>query len=53
LNFFARGTFSPLINLSAPTFFPLLGHPTFLEHEVAKKDIINRTDTDFKKKYFM
>jgi len=29
LNLGARGTFSPLRILSAPTFFPSLGHPDF------------------------
>ena len=29
MNLAALGTFSPLKILSAPTFFPLLGHPYF------------------------
>jgi hypothetical protein len=37
LNFFAFGTFSPLNNLSAPTFLPLLGQPRLTEHELIKK----------------
>jgi hypothetical protein len=34
LNFEALGTFSPLNILSAPTFFPLLGHPDFCPNKL-------------------
>ncbi len=41
LNFLAF-VFSPLRILSAPTFFPLLGHPLFCEHARKKDRMIGK-----------
>jgi len=48
----ALGTLSPLINLSAPTFLPLLGHPDFLE-QLLKKDIRSRMNAACMHKFLM
>jgi hypothetical protein len=55
LNFFALGVFSPFRYRSAPTFFPLLGHPLFCE-QARKKDTamipnVNLTAIFFINKY--
>jgi hypothetical protein len=44
LNFFAFGIFSPLNNLSAPTFLPLLGQPRWTLHELIKKMVNENTE---------
>lgn len=53
LNFFAFGTFSPLISRSAPTFLPLLGQPDFLEHDPRNIMIVDMIRIDVKILFFI
>jgi hypothetical protein len=52
LNFFALGSLSPLISLSAPTFLPLLGQPDFFE-QLLKKDSTSNMNAACMHKFLM
>jgi len=52
LNFLAFGTLSPLSSRSAPTFFPLLGHPDFCE-QLQNIDTTKMESAAFKNKFLI
>jgi hypothetical protein len=53
LNFLTRGNFSPLNNLSAPTFLPLVGGQTLLAQDDVVTEMMKAIKRSLKKKYFM